>query len=60
MKVDNEMGAQQIARLTVWLQKKGLTLEEVIECIDYIAYGENQKHKATKSGPSNARTKKST
>jgi len=58
MKVDNGMSAKQIARLTVWLQKKGLTPEEVIECIDYIAYGESQKQK--KSGPSKARTKKRT
>lgn len=37
------MTATEMARLAEWLKKKGLTDEEIIECINYIAYGKPTK-----------------
>lgn len=33
------MTATEVARLAEWLKSKGMTEAEVIECINFIAYG---------------------
>lgn len=39
------MTATEAARLAEWLRKQGLSAEEVIECINFIAYGEKKPEK---------------
>lgn len=34
---DAEMGVVQISRLSHWLQLQGMTAEQILNCIDYIA-----------------------
>lgn len=35
-----EMGVVQISRLSHWLQLQGMTSEQILNCIDYIAKAE--------------------
>lgn len=37
---DAEMGVVQISRLSHWLQLQGMTAEQILNCIDYIAKAE--------------------
>lgn len=48
MKVDNEMTTKEISRLAEWLKNKGLSAEEILNCIDYIA-NRDEKRKNTES-----------
>lgn len=43
MKVDNEMTTKEISRMVEWLKTKGLTAEEILNCIDYIADRKGEK-----------------
>lgn len=35
--MDDFISAQQISRLSHWLQSQGMTAEQILDCIDYIA-----------------------
>lgn len=37
---DAEMGVVQISRLSHWLQFQGMTADQILNCIDYIAKAE--------------------
>lgn len=43
MKVDNEMTTKEISRMVEWLKNKGITAEEILNCIDYIADRKGEK-----------------
>lgn len=39
------MSATEMARLAEWLKLKGFTEKEVIECLNFIAYGKKKEEK---------------
>ncbi len=38
----DQMNTFEMARLSDWLKAKGHNAEDVLDCIDYIAYGEEK------------------
>ena len=48
---DCSMTATEMSRLKEWLKMKGVSAEEILDCIDYIAYGKQVKETSKEPNP---------
>ena len=51
MEGEIKMTITEMSRLKDWLKSKGLTAEEILECIDYIAFPSDNKQKEMPNSP---------
>ena len=51
MSGDCSMTATEMSRLKEWLKLKGVSAEEILDCIDYIAYGKQVKETGKEPNP---------
>lgn len=54
--MDGYMSVPQISRLSHWLQSQGMTAEQILDCIDYIASTDPDKKISGVSAATNSET----